>query len=151
MSKRKREEDGTKKKKKEEAYIRIDGKQHYFGMFGTPKEAAEAYHLAFLDQVPKNYKPMKKKLLSTNTTGFRGVCKMRTKMRNRFRANINIDGKQQALGTFDTPKEAAEAYDQAVLQAGYPTSKLNFLDQVPKNYQPKKKKLLFLSTFFSTY
>ena len=42
---------------------------------------------------------------------------------------------------FDTPKEAAEAYDLAAIQAGRPTSKLNFLDQVPKKYKPKKKKL----------
>ena len=122
MSKRKREEDGTKKKKKEEAYIRIDGKQHYFGMFGTPKEAAEAYDLAaiqagrptsklnFLDQVPKNYKPKKKKLSSGNTTGFRGV----SKNGNRYQATIYIDGGKQHIGTFDTAKKAAIAVDQAV-------------------------------------
>ena len=38
------------------------------------------------------------------------------------------------LGTFDTSKEAAKAYDRAAIQAGRPTSDLNFLDQVPKNY-----------------
>merc|ERR1711865_194225 len=40
-----------------------------------------------------------------------------------------------------TPKEAAQAYDRAAIQAGRPTSKLNFLDQVPKNYKPKNKGL----------
>ena len=59
----------------------------------------------------------------------------------RFTAMIWIDGKMQGFGTFDTPKEAAQAYDCAHIQAGHPTSKLNFLDQVPKNYKPKNKKL----------
>ena len=57
-----------------------------------------------------------------------------------FIARITIDGKQQGIGTFDTAKEAAQAYDRAAIQAGRPTSKLNFLDQVPKTYIPKKKK-----------
>jgi len=68
---------------------------------------------------------------------FKGVDKMKKK----FRARINIDGTIQNLGMFDTPKEAARAYDHAAIQAGRPTSKLNFLDRVPKKYKPKKKKL----------
>ena len=60
----------------------------------------------------------------------------------RFHAQIRIDGKKKGLGTFDTPKEAAEAYDLAAIEAGRPTSKLNFPDQVPKGYYvPKRKKL----------
>ena len=59
----------------------------------------------------------------------------------RFHAQIRIDGKKKGLGTFDTPKEAAEAYDLAAIEAGRPTSKLNFPDQVPKGYEPKRKKL----------
>ena len=63
------------------------------------------------------------------------------KIGERFRAQIRIDGRKQHIGTFDTSKEAAEAYDCAAIQAGRLTSKLNFLDQVPKIYEPKKKKL----------
>ena len=74
---------------------------------------------------------------SKNDVKFKGVRKSGKK----FRANIRIDGKTQSLGTFDTPKEAAQAYDRAAIQAGRPTSKLNFLDQVPKFYKPKNKKL----------
>ena len=50
---------------------------------------------------------------------------------SRFRASIYIDGKTHGLGTFGTSKEAAQAYDRAGIQAGRPTFKLNFLDQVP--------------------
>ena len=74
---------------------------------------------------------------SKNNVKYKGV----QKSVKRFQAKIRIDGKQQALGTFDTPKEAAQAYDRAAIQAGRPTSKLNFLDQVPKNYKPKNKGL----------
>ena len=58
------------------------------------------------------------------------------KNRERFQAKISIDRKIQSFGTFDTPKEAAKAYDRAAIQEGRPTSKLNFLDQVLKNYKP---------------
>ena len=69
---------------------------------------------------------------------FKGVSKCAHG--KKFRAYIVIDGKQQHLGTFDTPKEAAKARDGAAIKARRPTSTLNFLDQVPKNYKPKKKK-----------
>ena len=68
---------------------------------------------------------------------YKGVCKRR----ERFQSQIRIDGTLHNLGMFDTSKEAAQAYDQAVIQAGRPTATVNFPDQVPKNYEPKKKKL----------
>ena len=77
-------------------------------------------------------------LYSTNTTGYRGVYKNR----NRFRAQIQIDGVCHHLGNFDTRKEAAIAFDRAAIQEKRPISKMNYLDQVPKNYKPKMKKLL---------
>ena len=65
----------------------------------------------------------------------------------RFAANIRTDGsKIQYLGTYDTAKEAAEVYDLAAIQAGRPTSKLNFLDQVPKKYKPKNNGLSSTNT-----
>ena len=66
---------------------------------------------------------------------FKGV----TKSGKRFRSQITVDGKGQYLGVFDTLKEAAEAYDRASIKAGRPPSRLNFPDQVPKNYKPKKR------------
>ena len=74
-------------------------------------------------------------------------CKGVTKTKSgRYKAYINIGGKQHYPGTFDTPKEAAQAYDRAAIQAGCPTSKLNFIDQVPKNYKPKNKGLKSTNT-----
>ena len=75
---------------------------------------------------------------SNNKVKFKGVQKLGS---GRFRAKIYSDGKYQHIGMFDTPKEAAQAYDRAAIRAGRPTSKLNFLDQVPKSYKVKKKKL----------
>ena len=158
MPKRKRKQDaGTKKEikykgvyksgKRFKAVITIDREGHYLGTFDTSREAAQAYDRAaiqagrptsklnFLDQVPKNYKPKKKKLSSTNTTGFRGVYKNG----NRFQAFIRIGGKQQHVGRFDTAKEAAIALDQAALQAKFPRSQLNFSD-TPKEEVSRIKK-----------
>ena len=134
MSKRKRKKEDESKPavmykgvyksgKRYQARIRIDGKVQNLGAFDTHKEAAQAYDCAviqaghptsklnFLDQVPKIYNPKKKKLSSGNTTGFTGVYKQG----NRFRAEIYNDGKRKHIGMFGTAKEAAEAYDQAVL------------------------------------
>ena len=44
---------------------------------------------------------------------FRGVTK--TKNGNRFQATICIDGKRQNIGTYDTPEEASEAYNNYIV------------------------------------
>jgi hypothetical protein len=44
---------------------------------------------------------------STNTTGYRGVYKRG----ERFVAQIFVNKKRTYLGTYDTPKEAAVAYE----------------------------------------
>ena len=62
-----------------------------------------------------------------------------SKKGNRFQARIRIGGIRQNIGTFGTAKEAAEAYDQAALQAKFPRSELNFSD-TPKEEISRIKK-----------
>lgn len=48
---------------------------------------------------------------SNNSSGFRGVCWHR--QRNKWRAYIKRNGKQIALGLFDSKEAAAQAYKEA--------------------------------------
>ena len=163
MPKRKRKEkDGSKVSVKFKGVIKIgmrfraqigiDGKTQNLGTFDTPKEAARAFNRAamqagrppsklnFLDQVSKIYKPKNNGLSSTNTTGFRGVYKRKNKKgKNSFIVQIWIGDKNHYIGTFDTSKEAAIAYDFAALQAKRPTSDLNFPDMIHVKKKISKK------------
>ena len=133
-----------------QAYIYIDGKMQNIGMFDTPKEAARAYDRAaiqagrppsklnYQDKVPMDYKPKRKQLLSTNTIGYRGVCKNGTT--GRFKAQIQIGDTYRFIGNFGTTKEAAIAWDLAAIQAKRPISELNFPDINILDTKTKTKK-----------
>jgi hypothetical protein len=131
--------------------IQLGGKRKSLGTYGTVKEAALAF-----DQAIRHYKlplsrlnfpggvpiddedydalmdPKKKRILSTrNTTGYNGVHTTGGKKTKKFRAAITVHGSStKHLGTFDDIKEAALAFDQAVVQYNLPSSRLNF----PNNY-----------------
>jgi len=75
---------------------------------------------------------------SKNEVKYKGVAKTKS---GRYQAYLRIDGKQQTLGTFDTAKQAARAYDHAAMQTGKPPTTLNYQDKVPNFYKPKKKKM----------
>ena len=64
----------------------------------------------------------KQRLQANNTSGYRGVYKMKKK----FQAKINVHNKTIYLGAFSTPKEAAVAFDEAVIEYKLPSYKLNF-------------------------
>ena len=135
------------------AKIRIDGKQKYLGSsYTTAKQAAEAYDdeaikarkplstLNYPKRAPVGYTPIQQPLYSSNTVGYRGVCKSGKK----FLSKIKIGGTITHLGNYETAKEAAVAYDRAVLKASrsssyHSTSLLNFPDMVHDlNVEPKR-------------
>ena len=63
---------------------------------------------------------------------FKGV----TESRGKLRAQITVDGQNRYLGTFDTPEDAARAYDSAAREAFGQYALLNFgstIDLVPPN------------------
>ena len=133
----------TRGGKKFRARITIDKREKSIGLYVSAKAAALAFdraavqqkfpssRLNFPDGLPSDdediddiMKSEKKRVgrSQTNITGYKGVAKSG----KRYMARIRIDQKQRSLGTYDTPKEAALAYDRAVIQHKRPSSKLNF-------------------------
>ena len=78
----------------------------------------------------------KRKARSNSASGYFGVYLRGEK----YEAQI-YDGKQKGLGTYDTAKQAAKAYDAAAIELGRSLSKLNFPKKVPPGYTPKQDKL----------
>ena len=66
---------------------------------------------------------MSHKKKKSNITGYAGVSKSGSR---RYTARLTIEGKYSSLGTFDSPREAAIAYDRAVIKHNLPLYKLNF-------------------------
>jgi len=130
--------------------IKIDGNRKYLGSYDTAKQAAKAYDkkaiklrkplskLNYPKKAPVGYTPIQQSLTSRNTVGYRGVQKTLSK---KYQSKITINGKKTALGTYDTAKQAAIAYDRAVLKANKSTTLLNFPDMVHNlDVEPTRKK-----------
>jgi len=138
------------------ASITIDGKSKQIGSsYDTAKQAAKAHDkeviklrrpfskLNYPKKAPVGYTPRQKALQSNKAVGYRGV----TKDKKNFQAKITIAGKDTYIGAYDTAKEAAIAYDRAVLKANKSTSLLNFPDMVHNlDVEPKRKKYKRSST-----
>jgi hypothetical protein len=75
----------------------------------------------------------KRKRRSNNASGYIGVTLTKSK---RYQAKIKVDGKWDSIGTYDTAKQAAKAYDAAAIELSRPLSKLNFPKKVPPGYTP---------------
>jgi hypothetical protein len=132
----------TKKGRRFKAQLYFEGTQNNLGTYDTPKEAAVAYDRAVIqhklafsklnfvpsddesDNAPTNpkQKDSKRRLNTKNNTGYRGVYKSG----KRFIAQISIKRNIKHLGTYDSSKEAALAYDRAVTQHKLPSTKLNY-------------------------
>ena len=132
------------------ATISIDGKiKHLGSSYDTAKQAAKAYDkeaiklrrpfskLNYPKKTPVGYSPIQQALYSNKAVGYRGVYKNRIK----FEATITIGGNKTYIGIYNTAKEAAIAYDRAVLKANQSTTLLNFPDMVHNlNVEPKRQK-----------
>jgi hypothetical protein len=73
-----------------------------------------------------NKEPKGRKKRKVSSTGFRGV---KERSSGRYEAQLGMNGSTKCLGTFNTAKEAARAYDQAILKYNLPIAKLNFPPQ----------------------
>ena len=69
----------------------------------------------------------KQPLQSRNTVGYRGVYKTASL---KYQVRITVDSQKINIGTYETAKEAAVAWDRAVLKSSRSTSLLNFPDMV---------------------
>ena len=138
-----------------QAVIKIDGKLKHLCIHDTAKQAAKVYDkeaiklrrplstLNYPKKAPVGYTPRQQALQSNNTVGYRGVSKSGKK----FKSEIRIGGKHTYLGAYDTSKEAAIAYDNAVFEFNQSTTLLNFPDLVHNlDVEPKNKNIKRSST-----
>ena len=83
-----------------------------------------------LKKMPKT----KRTVRTTNASGYIGVYVSANG--KRYHANIRTAGKTIGLGTHDTGKQAAKAFDAAAIKLGRSLEKLNFPGKVPPGYTP---------------
>jgi len=95
-------------------------------------EVRDSRIVRFLDGDPRNccrsnLQVLDRSVLATARPA-QGACEFKgvSPYRGRWQATIRIEGKLKWLGSFDTPEEAARAYDDAVLEHRGRIGVLNF-------------------------
>jgi len=78
----------------------------------------------------------KRRTRSKSKSGYIGVTK-----RGKYLAHTKINGKQKYLGSYDTAKQAAKAYDKEAIRLRRPFSKLNYPKKAPVGYTPMQQPL----------
>lgn len=104
--------DWDKLSKKWRTRIRINGKEKYLGLFNTEEEARAEY-----DRALKEYDEAGKVTINTpasqkKSSKYKGVSWH--KSRNKWRAQITINGKRKHLGYFSEEYDAHLAYERAL-------------------------------------
>jgi len=89
-------------------------------------------------------KSKRKKRRSNSKSGYFGVS-LRTSS-GKYRVDIRIDGKTKYLGSYETAKQAAKAYDKEAIKLRRPFSKLNYPKKAPFGYTPIQKALYSTNT-----
>ena len=92
------------------AQIAINGKQKHLGLFTSEEEAHEVYQNAlkiYHDGGDLSFMETK-----TPTSQYKGVSW--NKYRDKWRSQIEINGKQKHLGYFTSEEDAAEVYQKAL-------------------------------------
>jgi hypothetical protein len=92
----------------------------YFGEYAYLNELSPEQ----LEQAKIKIAP--KRVLSSNVTGYRGVC-MSGNKRNPYAATIRVNGKNNYLGCYPTADIAAKVYNQAVISFNKPVEWLNII------------------------
>ena len=88
-------------------------------------------------------KSKRKKRRSNSKSGFFGVANNG----NKYTAKIYIDRKIKYLGSsYDTAKQAAEAYEKVAIKLRRPFSSLNFPKKAPVGYTSIQKALAITNT-----
>ena len=81
---------------------------------------------------------------SKRTSKYRGVCWI--KPRRAWRARIEIRGKREHLGYFDTEEEAARAYDKRAKCSYWSKTRINFPDETNEIMPDSPENFLFPGT-----
>ena len=86
-------------------------------------------------------KSKRKKRRSKCKSGYFGVFADTRRSKYRYQANIRTNDKNKYLGSYDTAKQAAKAYDKEAIKLRRAFSTLNFPKKAPVGYTPIQKTL----------